>query len=150
MGLRGPAPKPTKLRQLEGNPGRLPINENEPEPEPGADPPDWLPVAAREEWRRLAPVLEACGLLTKADGNVFAAYCDAVVNFATLSQAVAELDSLVMKDNYGRRPAAEISAQRNYAELVLKLGAKLGLSPADRTGVKATKPKAGKWNRLIG
>ena len=31
--MPGPPPKPTKLKLLAGNPGKRPLNENEPEPE---------------------------------------------------------------------------------------------------------------------
>jgi len=149
MGARGPQPKPTNLRQLEGNPGRLPINHDEPQPEPGADPPDWLSKAALAEWQRVAPMLEACGVLTEADANVYAAYCDAVVNLADVSRQIAELAAKVLTDRYGRRPDPLIAIQKTYTESVLKLGAKLGMSPADRTGIKVSKPKAGKWARLV-
>jgi phage terminase small subunit len=30
MGLRGPAPKPTAIKRLEGNPGKRKLNEMEP------------------------------------------------------------------------------------------------------------------------
>jgi P27 family predicted phage terminase small subunit len=40
---RGPAPTPTHLRILKGNPGKRPLNKAEPKPEKGpVDPPDWL------------------------------------------------------------------------------------------------------------
>ncbi len=35
MGQRGPAPKPTALRILEGNPGKRPLNASEPRPRAG-------------------------------------------------------------------------------------------------------------------
>ena len=34
MGRRGPTPEPTVLRMLRGNPGRRPLNDSEPQPEP--------------------------------------------------------------------------------------------------------------------
>ena len=42
--MRGPPPKPTYLRILEGNPSKRPLNRNEPQPPPveTLDPPDYL------------------------------------------------------------------------------------------------------------
>ena len=48
-------PKPTKLKILEGNPGRRPLNESEPLPQSIApECPDWLLDEAKKEWNRLA------------------------------------------------------------------------------------------------
>ena len=43
MATRGRKPKPTALKVLEGNPGKRPLNENEPKPERKApECPSWL------------------------------------------------------------------------------------------------------------
>ena len=46
----GRPPKPTYLKVLEGNPGKRPLNENEPKPKPSAPKcPAWLsPVCQRQ------------------------------------------------------------------------------------------------------
>ena len=90
MGERGPAPKPTAIRELEGNPGHRPINRNEPKPEPGAVCPDWLPDEAKAEWGRVAPELERMGLLTKVDTSALAAYCAAYARWRAAEEAIAE------------------------------------------------------------
>jgi hypothetical protein len=38
MGLRGPAPEPTALKLLRGNPGKRPLNTLEPKPPTGKRP----------------------------------------------------------------------------------------------------------------
>lgn len=64
MATRGRKPKPTALKILEGNPGKRPINENEPIPPKGTVKcPTWLEPEAKKEWKRLAPSLEAMGVL---------------------------------------------------------------------------------------
>lgn len=151
MGLRGPAPKSTKLRILEGVPGHRPLNENEPEPESGAVCPDWMSDDAKEQWDYFAPVLEQCGILTTADQLTLAQYCDAAANWIKATKKVATLDNL--STSMGGRQAklaGPVMVQRNYADLMLKFGTKLGLSPSDRTGIKATpKPRASKWNGKV-
>ena len=67
--MRGPPPKPTYLRILEGNPSKRPLNRNEPQPPPveTLDPPDYLGGHAATEWCRIVPGLSAMRLLTIAD-----------------------------------------------------------------------------------
>ena len=82
MGARGPAPKPTALKVLDGNPRHRPINRSEPRPRPVAPKcPSWLDAEAKREWRRIAPALERIGLLTEIDGTALAGcpvFCAAV------------------------------------------------------------------------
>ena len=50
MATRGRKPKPTALKVLEGNPGKRPLNENEPKPENKAPRcPSWLEQEAKNE-----------------------------------------------------------------------------------------------------
>lgn len=161
MGLRGPKTKPTNLKILEGNPGKRPLNDNEPQPQSGAVCPIWLSDAAKAQWDYLAPILESCGILTKADEGILASYCDALVNYIRASEQVAQLDSLTIGDDpngdlFSQSGKATkihpiILIQKNYAELVLKFGAKLGLSPSDRTGIKITgkAQTQSKWSNVI-
>jgi len=143
-------PKPTNLKILEGNPGKRPLNLAEPQPELGAKCPDWLSARGQTEWQRLAPVLENCGLLTLADQNTLAAYCEAFGNYVQATNEVQELCSLVEHGSHGTKVAAIVNAQRIYADQMLKWGSKLGLSASDRTGIKISdKPKSGKWASKI-
>src|SRR5205807_7459629 len=81
VGRRGPQPKPTALRILEGNPSHRPLPANEPQPRVGPPAcPAWLyPQAKRhsqlivKEWALAAP-----RLLTRVDGGVLAGYCQAL------------------------------------------------------------------------
>ena len=67
MATRGRKPKPTALKVLEGNPGKRPLNDREPVPPKGTlKCPAWLLPEAKKEWKRLAPALEAMGVLTMA------------------------------------------------------------------------------------
>lgn len=83
MGQRGPPPKPTNLRLLEGNAGKVPISPNEPKPKSieEADPPDWLSDEAKRYWRRLIPMLASAGLLTDVDLCVLERYCDCLADW---------------------------------------------------------------------
>lgn len=55
MATRGRKPKPTAMKELEGNPGKHPLNTSEPKPTKKAPAcPKWLEPEAKKEWRRLA------------------------------------------------------------------------------------------------
>lgn len=148
MGLRGPAPKATALRVLEGNPSGRPVNDAEPRPIGKARVPSWLSKRGRKEWRALAPTLEACGCLTSADAVPFATLCDAIVNLADATRLVEEQGGII-EDEHGRRINPALRAQRNYTEVVLKLSQRFGLTPSDRTGIKVPKPKDSKWTGIL-
>lgn len=72
MAGRGRPPKPTAVKELEGNPGKRPLNKNEPKPKQTAPKcPSWLEPDAKKEWRRLSKELESMGLLTEVDMAIF-------------------------------------------------------------------------------
>lgn len=81
--------KPTALKVLEGNPGKRPLNLNEPNPLPIApECPDWLLDEAKEEWNRLAPELERLGLLTIIDKAAFAGYCQSYAKWKAAEEFI--------------------------------------------------------------
>jgi len=74
--MAGRKRKPTQLKKLEGNPGKRPLNDKEPQPDPSMPKmPSWLDREAREEWERVCPELHAMGLLTKIDRTALVGYC---------------------------------------------------------------------------
>ena len=78
LAQRGRKPKPTAVKQLEGNPGKRQLNANEPKPAARAPScPKWLEDDAKKEWRRLAKQMEQLGILTEVDMAAFAGYCQA-------------------------------------------------------------------------
>ena len=89
--MKGRKPKPTALKVIEGNPGQRPLNQNEPKPKPIAPKaPLWLDEVAREEWERLAPILERLGLLTEADEIVFANLCQEYSDILKYRKVIAD------------------------------------------------------------
>lgn len=53
-------------------------------------PPKWLDRASKREWRRIVKLVRDLGILTEADLNTLAAYCDATVRYVEASQTVQE------------------------------------------------------------
>ena len=76
--MRGRRPLPTAIKELTGNPGKRPLNLDEPQP-PKVIPkcPKHLDENARKEWRRISLELHRLNLLTIVDRAALAAYCQA-------------------------------------------------------------------------
>lgn len=78
----GRRPKPTAVKVAEGNPGKRPLNDKEPEPRSKTvteRPP--LTADAVIVWDRLAPEAEHLGTLTSADAQAFAVLCELIADF---------------------------------------------------------------------
>lgn len=140
----GPPPTPTALRLVAGNPGRRPINENEPKP-PAArpEPPDVLSETARAEWRRVVEVLYKVGLMTKLDVPVLAAYCDAYARWSECVGIMAELakrdpgtHGIVVNTTNGNPIMNPVLATlRSSRADMVRLALEFGMSPASRTRI---------------
>lgn len=122
MGERGPAPKPTALRVLEGNRAKRPLR-REPKPRLGApECPKELQGEARAEWQRVVPDLDQIGLLARADRAILISYCQ---TWSALIDAQREMEL-----DFGRH-AILVWAKLN--ERLLAHIRELGLSPAARS-----------------
>ena len=78
MGKRGPAPQPSILKYIRGNPSKEPLNENEPTPDLADElhpPPQWLEGGALQKWLEVTPVLLRMRVFTEADVETIARYC---------------------------------------------------------------------------
>jgi P27 family predicted phage terminase small subunit len=78
MGKRGPAPEPTVISMLKGNPSKKAANASEPTPEAVPEdfpPPKTLDGKAVEVWRDIVKLLSSSRVLTKSDIPVLVRYC---------------------------------------------------------------------------
>ncbi|QQK75083.1 phage terminase small subunit P27 family [Salicibibacter cibarius] len=143
MGKRGPAPKPTNLKVMEGNPGKRPLNENEPEPtKETPECPEWLTDEAKEEWDRVVPELERLGLLTVVDGASLASYCASWARAVEAESWMAKNGRYyVTRDKDGdiksmsKVPHVAI-AEKSFAE-VRAFAKEFGLTPSSRSELSA-------------
>ncbi|WP_340382299.1 phage terminase small subunit P27 family [Streptomyces sp. SS7] len=145
MGKRGPAPKPTQLRVLHGD-RKDRINADEPQPSAGEiAAPDWLGDRALEVWDAYAPDLEAKRVLTAWDVEAFAAWCDAVARRRDAAEHVDEEGAVVEMPVFNKN-GEETGTRRGKNPWLLALdaadaqvrtyGARFGLTPSDRAGLK--------------
>ena len=125
--------KPTNLKQLEGNPGKRPLNTDEPQPDPIAPTcPSWLSETAKQEWARVAPELERLGLLTELDRAGLAGYCASYAEWCH-AQEILQREGWTYKNSRGQiRPRPEAIISRHALDQMRKLGALFGMTPSDR------------------
>lgn len=138
MGLRGPQPKPTELRILEGRVQHRALPEHEPKPRIGPPAcPSWLDPEAKREWRLIVREwrLAAPRLLTRVDGGVLASYCQAR---ARQAQAEEEI-SADLRAGEGLDRSKVLTASK-YSAQVRAFAQELGLSPAARTRLRLPEP----------
>jgi len=90
--MPGPPKKPSKLKELEGNPGKRTLPASEPEPQPALPScPSFIKEAGRKEWKRIAPELFQLGLLTRIDRAALAAYCSSYALWFEAEREIARM-----------------------------------------------------------
>lgn len=141
MGRRGPPPKPTELKRLEGNPGKRALKD-EPKPAPAAktmEPPDHLNEHGKAEWRRRYPSLLACGLLTMADLPAFEVFCGAYGRWVEAELMLAKSAAVVTRNKEERaNPWHRVS--RMEREVMKAFMTEFGMTPASRARIGSATP----------
>jgi P27 family predicted phage terminase small subunit len=141
-------PKPSRLRILQGNPGKRPLPVGEPQPQPGRNLrcPAWIHKYGKQKWRELAPKLLRLGLLTEVDGEAFALACQAWADWRLAVETLAREGSTIKVggwvlesgevQGHQLQPHPAVSMQRAAWDRWRKASALFGLSPSDRTRVR--------------
>ncbi|TVS18954.1 MAG: phage terminase small subunit P27 family [Gammaproteobacteria bacterium] len=143
MGLRGPKPKPTALKKLEGTYRADREAPNAPEVEPGLpDLPEgwedapWSDHATKEYWH-IGPQLVRLGLLSEVDRAAFLSYCDYWGRWMYYRGQVAKHGDKQTTAGGFESQSADVQMMNKAQEGVKKCLAMFGLSPADRTRVSS-------------
>lgn len=152
------------MKELEGNPGKRPLSQNEPDPIPAMlQCPAYIKGAARKEWNSITPELYILGLLTKIDHAALEGYCLA---YGQLIEVEHELDK--MRRSYRdmlkmrkKNPSIKLpsngmvsitsngnaimepllSVRKQSLEMMHKFLVEFGMTPAARTRVTGTPGK---------
>jgi len=143
VGKRGPLPKPTKLKELEGNPGHRPLPTDEPTPPVMSrvpDPPDWMEPMAQRAWRVVAGELAGVNLLHQLDMTTLELFAITYAHWRTMIKALAETGhTKTFTDEHGNekysQATPEATQATKYAEQLNKLCRVLGIGPAHRVGL---------------
>ena len=138
--MRGRRPKPTRLKVLAGNPGKRPLNEREPKPEPSVPdcPPELGPVA-RREWDRLVVELGKLRILTNLDRAALASYCGAYALWAEAMEQIQKYGAMVKSPSGYPQQSPYLAIANRQAEIMMRIASDFGFTPASRSRISAPK-----------
>lgn len=144
--MRGRKPKPTALKLFEGNPGKRPLNAQEPKPTLGVPAcPKWLDDEAVAEWERIVPELERLGMLATIDRAELAAYCQSWSEYVAATKLVREQGTIV-PSKQGTQKNPNCAVQNEAWARFHKTAIMFGLNPSSRSTMVA--PGVSKGGRL--
>ena len=136
MAQRGRKPKPTAIKELEGNPGKRQLNANEPKPERKApECPEWLEDDAKAEWYRLAEQMERLGILTEVDMAAFAGYCQSYARWKAAEEFISKNGAIVKTPSGYWQQVPQVSIAQQYLKDMQKFCEQFGLTPASRSRI---------------
>lgn len=135
--MRGRKPKPTSVKELEGNPGKRALNRAEPKP-PSVVPdcPEHLQGPARTEWKRITAELLKLKLIAQVDRAALAAYCMAWGDMVKATNKLKKEGEVIISDKGGMYQNPWVSIRNSAMERVLKISAEFGMTPSSRTRVR--------------
>lgn len=144
--MRGRKPKPTALKLLQGNPGKRPIDANEPQPAvPAGDrapyAPRFLCDEGKAEWRRIIGYLLEAGLYTEVDRTALAMYCQAFGRWIEAEKQVDERGPICTSDNGNLYQNPWVAIANKRWDQVRKVMAEFGMTPSSRTRVTVAMPE---------
>jgi len=144
MGKRGPVPKPSALRRLEGKP----TNPNEPKPKVtrNAKPPAWMDEIGKHEWRRVVRELEKIGMLTKLDVSALETYCHSYSCFVRCAEVINQHGMTMKSKNGYPITLPHVNIQISMANAIKSFCQEFGLTPSSRSRMSLP---SGKGNEEI-
>lgn len=123
--------KPTKIKEIEGNPGKRKLNKSEPQPSGLPSTPTAMTSRAKTVWQRLVKSMPP-GVFTATDSFALAAYCEAVSNHQLATTKIAKGEHETVGSTGQKKLSHWFAVQSDQARLMATLGAKLGLDPVSR------------------
>lgn len=156
----GRRPQPTALKVLRGNPGKRPLNVDEPTIAP-ADPSFDNPPAeiaddlgAATEWRRVAPILRAAGLVSATERAALTALCQQWSRYLAAHTQVMKLGMCIETTKSVPIPNPYLLVADRALTHCARLWSELGLTPSGRARARKLpaspdEKKPSKWAGLL-
>jgi P27 family predicted phage terminase small subunit len=140
--------KPTKLKDLAGNPGKRALNRKEPQPKGAPLAPATMSPAAKQVWTQLVASMPR-GVFTTADSAILAAYCEAVANHRQATAAIMESPAQVQGSTGQPVLNPWFKQQAEAARQICTFGQRLGLDPIARQAINTETDDEDDWGGLI-
>lgn len=132
MSTRGRKPKPTRVKEIQGNPGKRGLNPDEPKPGVPVKRPRGLARGPRRLWDEVAPDLERVGVMTGWDTFAFRLLAE---HYAFALEAADQLrdEGLTVdgRDGPKKNPVATVFKENGMA--ALRIMTEFGMTPSSRT-----------------
>lgn len=136
--MRGRKPKPTRLKLIQGNPGKRPLNPHEPKSEIAIPTcPAHLNASAKAEWKRLAREMADMGVITTFDRAALAAYCQAYGRWVEAERKLSETPLLIKLPSGYIQQSPWLAIANKQLELLHKLWPSLGSRRSPAAGSKS-------------
>ena len=134
----GRPPKPTRMKMLQGNPGKRALNQGEPKPKlkrPKC--PAHLQGEARKEWNRISKLLVELGILAEVDRAALAMYCTQWGRYVEAETKLADSSRWVEEtDNGYKYQTVWLQISATAMKQMTRMLAEFGLSPSTRSRIK--------------
>jgi len=135
----GRRPQPTKLKIMRGDPGKRNAKKklkSEPQPELSAlDAPPSLSEVALAVWRRKAPALARCGILTVSDRDALERYCHTTEMWHECRESIKANGLSSATAAGGSKGNPEVAALRGFSADLLAIEREFGMTPSARSGM---------------
>lgn len=132
---RGRKPKPTELKKIQGNPGKRPLNKQEPKPKTPVKRPRGLTGIRRRFWDEHADELERLGILTGVDVPAMRLMLEAY-SFAIEAAAELRFEGFTVEGRDGAKKNPTAQVWRDNALLFKSLATEFGMTPSARARLK--------------
>lgn len=123
------------MKLAAGNPGKGPINHQEPQGEPiSIHPPEWLSDYAKESWNELVAALHPMGILYRSD---YFGLMELAMALGLMREAYENVkrDGNTVPTAEGEKLNPEVNALNQAMRNVKSLISEYGMTPAARTKV---------------
>lgn len=136
--MAGRRPKPTRIKEIEGNPGKRALNRKEPRPEAIIPPcPEHLDLEARAEWARIAPELMRLRILAHVDRAALAAYCQAWSRWVDAETNLKKFGAVIKTPKGYPIQNPYLGIANTAIELMRKFLTEFGMTPSSRSRIAA-------------
>ena len=138
---RGRKKKPDVLKQIEGNPGKRPLNGNAPNPTGSPVKPVYVTGHASDVWDQIIESMPPA-LYKAVDSVILSTFCVAARQYRISTEQLAK-EGLTMRSMVSgdEKPHPALQAQAKALTAISTMGARLGLDPSSRSSIIMPKGK---------
>lgn len=134
--MPGPAPKPTKLKQILGNPGRRALNKSEPvSPQLDPVPPEWLDETALEFWSEVVAIVGPMGHVQQSDRHLVMLLALELSQLRQAHEDMRKFGRTVVYENGVEQVSPYVTIANKATKNAIQILAQLGMTPSARSRI---------------